>query len=364
MDLSLGAYLSLIEHLGVSALQIPLPNAGMEILPDPTVMADLGVDILSVKLGRPQFLDTAEELPAEITDGWGVTRKLTPHPTGAYYEIISHPLSGAGRAELEDYTWPECDPDEVDEELRTRARNLHSATEFALMGRFGGPILEIAAALVGTEEWYVRLIDDSEFVAALLDHITDVCTALDLRGINSCGQWLQIMKVSGEDLGMQTGLLYSPTLFQDIILPPLRRRWRLVGERLAEVNPETRIMLHSCGAVSSIIPYLAESGIDILDPVQPNAAGMDPGTLNASFGDKMVFHGGIDTQHLLPFGTPEEVRQRTIDVLDGFNAVAGGFIAGPSHCLQPDVPSQNVLAMIDAVKNYGTTGSRRARLNQ
>ena len=354
MDMSLLAYTALLKHLKLPVAEISAPNSAMEVLLDPSVLSQIGIDIVSLKPGSQRFLrsGTLEELPAVTTDSWGVTRKLIPNAGGAYYEIISHPLAGADLGELSTYAWPECDPDNVDEDLRDRAKELHETTDLALMGRFGGPIMEIAFALLGMEEWYIRLIDDTAFVRALLGHIVRICSAQDEQGINSCGRYLQIMKVSGEDLGMQSGLLYSPKMIHEIILPVLRLRWHTAKVKMAAVNPRAKIMLHSCGAISSLIPDLIESGIDILDPVQPNAVDMDPERLKSTFDNQIVFHGGIDIQHLLPFGTVQEVKQRTTEVLDGFKAAKGGFITAPSHCVQPDVPPQNILAMIDAAKNY------------
>ena len=351
MDLSLGAYLAMIEFLGLPKKRIPAPSAAMEIVPDPEVIATLGVDILSIKPGDLKFLSGVEDLPKEIVDGWGVRRALKQHRTGAYYEIASHPLSGTGIGKLGEYPWPTVDPSAPDETLRAHAEKLHTETDCALVGRFGGPLLEIASSLLGQEEWYIRLLEDPDFVFALLNRISDICTAQDLRGINACGEYLQIMKVSGEDLGMQSGLLYPPDVFHNIILPPLRSRWQRVRERLSEVNPSAKIMLHSCGAISPIIPELMESGIDIIDPVQPRAFGMDPDTLRASFSN-IVFHGGIDIQQLLPFGTVDEIQRRTTEVLDGFRANEGGFIVAPSHCVQPDIPPENLIAMIDTVREY------------
>ena len=99
-------------------------------------------------------------------------------------------------------------------------------------------------------------------------------------------------------------------------------------------------------------PSLIEAGVDILDPVQPLATGMNPVELSAAFGDHLVFHGGIDVQELLPKGTPEEVAAATRKCLEGFKANRGGFIVAPSHSVQADVPPQNIIAMIEAAKNW------------
>ncbi len=151
---------------------------------------------------------------------------------------------------------------------------------------------------------------------------------------------------------MQTGPLYSPEVFQDILLPPLARRWQSVSEKLKKINYEAKVMLHSCGSIVDYIPDLIESGIEILDPLQPLATGMDPGLLYDSFGGEIVFHGGIDIQELLPNGTPEDIGEVTGQVMTSLHAEQGGVIIAPSHAIQADVPPANIVAMVECVKNF------------
>jgi uroporphyrinogen decarboxylase len=111
-------------------------------------------------------------------------------------------------------------------------------------------------------------------------------------------------------------------------------------------------MLHSCGAVRTFIPEWIDMGLEILDPIQPNAKGMDPFDLKRDFGDKLTFHGGIDAQYVLPFGTPEEVREATKTYIQAL-APGGGYIVAPVHNVQGDVSPENLIAMRDAVEEYG-----------
>ncbi|MBC8472901.1 MAG: uroporphyrinogen decarboxylase [Planctomycetes bacterium] len=351
LNITLSGYENLRKYLGPKIDENPAPNAAMEVIPDPGVLQSLGVDLVSVKLGGG--ISRFSMLPETITDGWGITRKLAPQSVGAYYEVTTHPLAGSTSDDLKDYPWPDPCPLKKAEALQKQAEELYNHTDLALVGRFGGPILELAADLLGLEEWYLRLAMDKEFIAALLDKIGAICTADDLFGIEYAGQYVQIMKVSGEDFGGQNGPLYSLEMFREILLPPLRHRWQTVREKLDKVNPTAKIMLHSCGAVRSFIPDLIDTGvIDILDPVQPLASDMQPAGLKAEFGDRLVFHGGIDIQRLLPFGTPEEVAAGTVKCLKGFRADRGGFILAPSHSVQADVPPQNILAMVEATKEW------------
>ena len=330
--------------MGLKIENDPAPNTSMEVVPDVEVLTHLGADLISIKLGGRSTLTT---LPETIKDIWGVTRKLVQQSTGQYYETVTHPLADASIDDLANYPWPSSKPAK-----KTEAQKLYEQTDLALIGRFGGPILELAADLLGMEQWYIRLGTDEKFVIELLKRISDICTSHDLLGLETAGKYLQILKVSGEDFGMQSGPLYSRKMFENILMPPLRHRWHTVRKKLEQINPDIKIMLHSCGAVRSFIPDFIEAGIDILDPVQPLATGMEPQTLKKEFGTQMVFHGGIDVQNLLPNGTPEEVAAGTHRCLKGFQANRGGFIIAPSHNVQADVPPENIIAMIEAAKNW------------
>ncbi len=345
---TLAAYEKLKAHVGFDVHDTPAPNLAMEVIPHPQLLAMLGVDIISLKL--PSSAAAGPTLPEKKTDAWAVEYRLVRQEAGAYYEVASHPLAGATLDDLRQYPWPKTQA-APNNELQEYAGRLCAETDLAIMGRFGAPILETAMFLLGMEEFYIRLATDQDFVRELLDRISRIATDQDLSGIEAAGEYLQIVKVSGEDLGSQNGPLFSPKLFREILLPPLRRRWDAVRDCLSSVNPSAKIMLHSCGAIRLYLPELIESGIDIIDPVQPLAQGMDPSGLKADFGDRLVFHGGIDIQRLLPLGTPEEVARQTRQCASDFQADRGGYILAPSHNVQADVPPENILAMIEAAKN-------------
>ena len=343
LNITIQAYEALLDYIG-----LPLPgdysvSSAMEIIPDANVLAELGVDLISVKFGS-----SSQGMPQSITDSWGITRERV----GNYYEVVTHPLAHATIDDLKSYNWPQLPGQEKIHQLEREAKKLHSETELALVGRFGGPVMELAADLLGMEQWYIRLLTDKDFILELLTIITDICTEYDMLGIEACGRYLQIMKVSGEDFGLQRGPLYSPDIFCGILLPVLRKRWAKVRQKLNDVGSEAKIMLHSCGAVSSFIQDFIDAGIDILDPVQPLAAGMEPGKLKKEFNDKIVFHGGVDIQQLLPNGTSQEVYQGTVKCLKSFEAEKGGFILAPAHSIQADVPPENIIAMLKAVKEW------------
>ena len=227
------------------------------------------------------------------------------------------------------------------------AKRLYEDTDLALVGRLGGPIAETAIYMLGFEEWLVRVLKDTEFIEVLLDKITDIAMTLDRAGLEATAKYLQIFKVSGDDFGMQTGPLYSPRTFRRMFLPRLRRRWEAARAYLNEVKPSIKIMFHSCGGIRPFIPDLIDIGLQILDPVQPLAAGMDAAELKQEFGDRLTFHGGVDEQQVLPFGSEQDVEQEVIRCLQAFGP-GGGYILAPSHFVQADVPPANLVAMCRA----------------
>jgi uroporphyrinogen decarboxylase len=346
-------YVELKGYLDLEIDESPRPNSAMEVVPHPDVLGALGVDIISVKLGRATDARPPEPRGDLIMDAWGVGRREVRQPAGGrYLEAVYHPLADATLADLETYPWPAADARGLGEGAEREAKRLFEDTDLALVGRFGGPIIELPIYLCGFERWLVILASDPEFAGALLDKITDIQIALDRVGLQATARYLQMFKVSGEDLGMQTGPLYSPKTYQQVMLPRLRRRWRAARELLDRLNPSVKIMLHSCGGIRPFIPSFIEAGIQVLDPIQPGAAGMDSAGLKLDFGHHLSFHGGVDIQHVLPFGTEGEVArevQRCIRAL----ASGGGYILAPAHTVQADVPPANLVAMCRAAHEFG-----------
>ena len=353
MNPLLDSYLNLKNYLGLEIKEELKPNSAMEVIPHPSVLSELGVDVISVKLGSPRGHRSSSLRNGYTKDEWGVIRQLVHQPGGgSYLEAVNYPLADATIDDLEKYHWPDPYAPGRGEGAEAAAKRLYEDTDLALLGRFGGPIIETPLYLVGWENWLVHLAKGHKFATVLLDKIADIQIALDRVGLEATARYLQIFKVSGEDLGMQTGPLYSPKMFRTILLPRLRRRWHAAREYLDQVNPSVKIMLHSCGSIRPFIPDLIKDGIQVLDPVQPRAANMDSSELKREFGDHLTFHGGVDIQEVLPFGSEEDVENEVRLRIRSF-APGGGYILAPSHTVQADVPPANVLAMCRAVQKYG-----------
>ncbi len=346
-------YLKLKDYLGLEIEEEIKPGFMEEAIPHPEVLAALGADLISVKLGSAKRPRPTPPRPDLVVDDWGVGLKRVFQPGGgSYLEPVHHPLADASIDDLEKYPWPEPDLPGRGEGAEAAAKRLYEGTDLALMGRFGGTIVQTALYMMGFERWLVCVVSEPEFAGVLLDKITDIAMALDRIGLEATAKYLHIFKVSGDDFGMQTGPLYSPKTFRTLFLPRLRRRWQAARKYLDQVNPDVKIMFHSCGGVRPLIPDLIEIGLQILDPVQPRATGMDSAELKREFGDRLTFHGGVDEQQILPLGSQEDVEEEVRRCLRAFGA-GGGYILAPSHYVQADTPPANIVAMCRAAHRYG-----------
>jgi uroporphyrinogen decarboxylase len=218
-----------------------------------------------------------------------------------------------------------------------------------ILGRSVAGILEVSLWTRGAENFYCDLLAKTPFAEALMDAVLAIKMAYWSRALELVGK--DVMMISeADDLCTQTGLLISPELYRDLIKP---RHTRLFEHIRKQAATDVKIFYHCCGAVAPILPDLIESGIDVLNPVQVSAAGMDTKELKRRFGKDLTFYGGgVDTQHVLPYGTPDHVRdevRRRIDEL----APGGGFIFATVHNIQADVPPENILAMWETVREYG-----------
>jgi uroporphyrinogen decarboxylase len=232
----------------------------------------------------------------------------------------------------------------VEEEAKTLFEN----TDFAVVGSAGGPtnIFELSWYLRGLDQLLMDLVADKHFAHALLRKVTDLQKAKYGEFLKKAGKYLDIVRV-GDDMGTQGQPFFSPALYREMIKPYQREFYSFIKERT-----DAALMFHSCGNVYPLIPDLIEVGVDILNPVQVSINDMDPARLKREFGDRLAFSGAIDTQRVLPYGTPEEVEEevrRRVQEL-GPN---GGYLIASVHNIQPDVPPENVVALFRAGKKYG-----------
>jgi uroporphyrinogen decarboxylase len=260
-----------------------------------------------------------------------------------YGQPLTHPLAEASLRDVHEYPWP--DPKWQDVSL-IRQEALAWNREFAILGGDWSPFWHDAVDLLGMENLYLKMYDQPEVVDAVLQHLVDYYAAVSERIFDAAADALDIFFI-GNDFGSQNGPLLSPAQFERFMLPHLRR--------LVDLGHAYRlkVQLHCCGGFEPLIPAMISLGMDGLHAIQPCCRGMDLARLKDGYGRAILFSGAIDSHHVLINGTPESVRQRTRDVLR-IMAPGGGYVAGASHdYILAETPVENVVAMFDAVAEYG-----------
>lgn len=353
MSITVDAYNNLKQYLGIELEEDLKIGYWTDVPIHPLVAEKFGLDVLWLSLDSACKKVRHPKDSSKRIDEWGVEwTKVALSTSGYYFEMTNHPLKDATIDDLEDYPWPDpYDPVRV-EGLRKYFRQIYKDTEFAILAMFGGSIFERAWYLRGMERFFIDMIENPGFVHTLFEKIYQVQRGLYEVGIEAAGEYVDILRMSGEDMGSQQGPLISLSMFRSIVRPYLEKLWGFAKQKLLEKNRRGKIMLHSCGAVRSFISDWLDMQLDVLDPIQSNAAGMDPFQLKANFGDRLSFHGGIDTQNVLSFGTAEEIRAHTRKYIKAL-APGGGYIVAPVHNVQGDVSPENLVAMRDAVEEFG-----------
>ncbi len=279
----------------------------------------------------------------EIYDIWGHHIHIAENPTGAYEEFASWPLSTAESvADLKDHPWPE--PDWWDfSPLPALLDHLDRQEAYHIRFRVGS-VFEIAWQLRGMQEFLIDMPLNPAIPKYIMDRLTEVYLENTKRVLDLAGDRLDMVYFY-DDVATQRSLLISQNMWRELIKP--------YHERLVEVikSYSKPVMYHCDGAVYPLIPELIGMGIDLLNPIQPDATNMEAARIKSEFGDRLSFHGGIDIIKTLPRGTVDEVRS---EVRDRVRVLGkdGGYIMASSHHIQSDTPLENVLAMYEVDLRY------------
>jgi hypothetical protein len=239
-----------------------------------------------------------------------------------------------------------------------RATQQAAATGRAVAATFGGtafgdiamvpaPFLKHPKGIRDIAEWYVSTSSRQDYIHKIFERQCEVAIQNLERIYIVVGDSVQVIFLCGTDFGTQTSAFCSVKTFDNLYFPYYKQVCDWV-----HAHTPWKVFKHSCGAVSKFLPSFIEAGIDILNPVQCSATGMAPEELKAKFGDHLVFWGGgVDTQHVLPFGSPAEVREQVLRRCEIF-APGGGFVFNTIHNVQAKTPVENIVAMIDAVHEF------------
>ena len=350
--LHLTAYGNLRRHLGLPPVKPRVAAMAEQLaMVDDDVAGRLLADVSPVKPDPAsgfEFVFHDEGEYEAYFDEWGIGWRK-PKDGGFYYDMYHHPLAGieslAGMQAV-------CFPDPLDARrfasLRAQAEAAAAAGRaVALWGPCAG-VLEVYSWMRGYEPFYVDLALHQDLVASMLDRMVDWKCAFWERALREIGDLVDVV-IEADDMAGQERLLFSPVTYRRLVKPRHRRLFEFI-----KTQAPVKIFFHSCGAIRPLIPDLIEVGVDILNPVQIAAAGMDPVALKRDFGRDLVFWGGgVDTQRVLGAGTPAQVRndvRRNIEAL----APGGGFVFAAVHDIQANVPVENIMAMWEAWHQYGT----------
>jgi uroporphyrinogen decarboxylase len=346
--ITLPAYRRLLASLGLDPDRAQLKDSRAQTARvDEEVLQRLRVDSRGIGLGAPDGWRDKWLDDHTVQDEWGVVR--TRPPGSYYFDLCGSPLAQDNSlAAIDRYPWP--DPHDAGRYrgLRESARRLHRETDFAVVLDLNCSFFLRCCELRGWENFYADLVADVAFAEALMDRYLEVRLAMAARALDEVGEDVDIVMVTSDDLGMTDRTLISPSLYRTLIKPRQKRTFDFFKARTA-----AKRYYHTDGAIYPLLGDFVEIGVEVLNPVEVRAAGMeDTGKLKREFGGALAFWGAIDTHHVLRAGTPADVRdevwRRIRDLGPG-----GGYVVGPVHNIQPDVPPENVLAMYDAAHAMG-----------
>lgn len=338
------AYDRLKEHLGIRGETKVSSSLMQYALLDEEVMARFGSDFRPLVLGSAVSTLTRQLPDNAVVDSWGTIWQRQPGVH--YYEMVGWPVQKGTVDDVLRYPWPDLAHPSRFVGLKAQAQAIRSAG-YASIVLTGINTHDICQQLMGLEAWLTTLAAEPDLAHALMRQVTDRSCALATQLMEEAGDFIDMVTIA-DDLGSQNAPLISPKMYRALIKP-------YQAEIIAAFKRRhpVKVFYHSCGSIYPLINDIIEIGVDLLNPVQVSAKNMgDTARLKKEFGSQISFCGGVDTQHVLPHGTTDdvraEVRRRIRDLAPG-----GGYILAAVHCIQPDVPPENVLAMFDEARAVG-----------
>lgn len=336
----------LAEHLGLSG---SAPSHYDKF--DERILDHLDIDFR--RAGTMVAFDTGRERrisETEKTNFLGIRFRWS----GQYWDIVGGPLEGATKDDAAAFEFPRVDqivPGLLDD-CAERARWLHEETPYVVVGEhpvYG--VLELACWLCGYDHIMLMMGLDPEFIHLLFGRILEFQKSVIREYYGRLGRFIH-MTTSGDDFGTQQGLFMSPQMWREFVKPYMKERIDCTAQ-----FTDAPYMHHTCGAVFDVIPDLVEIGVRALNPIQPNAKGMEPERLKDAFGADIVFHGGLDTQQVLPSGDFDAIDAAVEHLLSVMKPEqSGGFVFAAAHNIQDDVSPAAVERMLNAVRQAFDSG--------
>ena len=310
---------------------------------DEEVLEALDIDFRHLWLSSPDKPKSVKHPDGTVTDEWNITWSAE----GSY--PVKFPLQGVSDQDLASYRWP-APPRSWDvSALHERARRLREETDFAVVAKSvlsGGGILERCCYLRSIEDFFVDMAMNKDAAHFIVDKVVETEIAMWDLFLDAVGPYVDIVQRSS-DLGTQTGLFVSPPLYREFLKPAEDKVYRHIRSRA----PQVKSWFHSCGAIMELIDDFLDIGVQILNPVQPLATGMDSYGLKKRYGKKLCFHGGIDLQKALP-GTIEDVKKEVETRITALGK-GGGYILAPANHIQKDTPAENIVYLYRYAAEFG-----------
>ena len=377
------SYSELRKKLGLKSVPVRVYDPVQQLaVIDEDVLDLLGID--TIELGRAFCLEKNDWIPWVLPDGsdcllpawinperetnrWVIRsesgRIIAQMPDGAkffeqtWYPFFEHDADTTDiRSAMKESMWhtvasppgPLGDGPDGEKLLVSASEKLRKSTDRAIIGLFGGNLLETGQMFFRNDQFLLMLALDPPAVHDFLDRLTEIHMENLERFLLAVGKNIDII-LFGDDLGMQSGPQISPEMYREFFKPRHKMMWER-AKKLADV----KVMLHCCGGVRELLPDLIEAGLDTINPVQITARGMEPAGLKKDFGREIVFWGGgCDTQQILPNGSPGDVYNH-VQEMTGILSRDGGFVFQQVHNILPEVPVENILAMFECLKELNS----------
>ena len=337
-------YFGVLKELGIEGMGPLIRPGTLTEYEDYRISDELGIDFRHINIGKPKNFKSHTDDKGNSYDEWGIG-----HFKNDKYNAISvHPLDDPDPARLDSYPWPDPDDPGRVEGIGERAKDYYENTSYAVTATTAtsGLIFEFGQYLCGAEQFLVNLYEEEFFTEKLIDKLTEIMIRIHLNYLRPIAPYIEWVEFAS-DLGTQNGPFMSLEMFRKYLKKPMAILFGAVKKEY----PGMKIMLHSCGAMSSFIPDLIDCGIDILNSLQPLARDMDSARIKREFGETIVLHSGVDIQKAMQ-GTQEEVEQEAKRAISAM-AKGGGYIFAPANHLQGDCPPENVITLYRCGEKYG-----------
>ena len=334
------AYFRLKEYLHIEGDVDPYRKGHTGTIYDERILDALGADVRCLVFNLENYGVKEVVSDEKIIDEWGCPLVKS----GEHWSRVDPPLAGATYEDIKRFPFPDPRENTRNRNLMEAAKKLYEENKYAIVARstHSASFIEQGCWMMGTEDFLCDLVEETKEVELFLDRVMETQIAYYEEFLKDIGSYVDIVETS-EDYGTQNSMFISPETYASMIKP----RRKKINETIHKYAPQAKIFHHTCGAVRKMIPELIDSGIDILNPIQPGLPGMDPAKLKEDFGKDICFCGGLDMQKAL-VGSFEDIEKdvkRCQDAM-GFD---GGYLIATSNHIQSDTEPENIVHLFECL---------------